>query len=87
MRDKAVKVLGKLQASFYSSSITMFVESGGFFTIWSMVYLITLLSNSWVEDVFLQPFTYIHVSYVSLQRVVTFSVLEPFFSRQLRECS
>ena len=62
MRDKAVKVLGKLQASFYSSSITMFVESGGFFTIWSTVYLIALLSDSWVEDVFLQPYSYILVS-------------------------
>ena len=72
MRDKAVKVLGKLQASFYSSSITMFVESGGFFTIWATVYLITLLSDSWVENVFLQPYSYILVSYTSLQRAMTF---------------
>ena len=70
MRDKAVKVLGKLQASFYSSSTTTFVESGGFFTIWSTIYLIALLSNSWVEDVFLQPYSYILVSYASLQRTI-----------------
>jgi len=61
MRDKAVKALGKLQASFYSSSVTTFVESGGFFTIWSTVYLIALLSDSWVEEVFLQPYSYIFV--------------------------
>jgi len=59
MRDKAVKVLGKLQASFYSSSITTFIESGCLFTIWTTVYLITLLRDSWVEDVFLQPHSYI----------------------------
>jgi hypothetical protein len=78
MRDKAVKVLGKLQASFYSSSVTTFVESGGFFTIWSTVYLIALLSDSWVEEVFLQPYSYILVSFASLQCEMTFSVLELF---------
>lgn len=75
MRDKAIKVLGKLQASFYSSFVTTFVESGGFFTIWSTVYLITLLSDSWVEDIFLQPYAYILVSSASLQREMTLSVL------------
>jgi len=59
MRDKAEKVLGKLQASFYNSSITMFVESGAFFTIWSVIYLIALQSDSWAQDVFLQPYSYI----------------------------
>jgi hypothetical protein len=78
MRDKAVKVLGKLQASFYSSFVTTFVESGGFFTIWSTVYLITLSIDNWVEDVFLQPYSYILVSSASLQRETTFSVLELF---------
>lgn len=63
MRHKAVKVLGKLQASFYVSLITLCVESGAFFTIWSMVYLICFLRNSWVQDVFLQPYSYILVSY------------------------
>ena len=65
MRDKAVKVLGKVQASFYSSLVTTFIESGGFFTIWSTVYFVTLLSNSWVEAIFLQPLPYIFVSYAS----------------------
>jgi hypothetical protein len=81
MRNKAVKVLGKVQASFYSSLVTTFVECGGFFTIWSTVYLITLLSDSWVAAIFLQPYTYILVSYASLQRAM--NLLEPelrFFS-------
>jgi hypothetical protein len=63
IRDKAEKVLGKLQASFYYSSITLFVESGAFFTIWSVVYLVALQRDSWVQDIFLLPFTYILVSY------------------------
>ncbi|KAJ3481998.1 hypothetical protein NLJ89_g12166 [Agrocybe chaxingu] len=41
MRHRAERVLGKLQATLYNSAITMFVESGGLFTIWSVVYLIT----------------------------------------------
>jgi len=59
MRVRAVKVLGKLQAFYYNSLTTMFVESGGLFTIWSIVYLITLLSNSWAQEAFLQPYSYI----------------------------
>jgi len=59
LRNKAVKVLGKLQAFFYNSITTILVESGGFFTMWSILYLITLLSNSWVQNVFLQPYSYI----------------------------
>ena len=72
MRDKAVKVLGKVQASFYSSSVTTFVECGGFFTIWSTVYLITLLSDSWVEAIFLQPYSYVLVSNISSQHAMSF---------------
>ncbi|KAF8816433.1 hypothetical protein BYT27DRAFT_7127882 [Phlegmacium glaucopus] len=59
IRSKAEKVLGKLQASFYNSSLTLFVESGAFFTIWSVVYLITLLTDSWVKYIFLLPYPYI----------------------------
>ena len=79
MRNKTVKVLGKVQASFYSSSMTTFVECGGFFTIWSTVYLITLLSDSWLEAIFLQPYAYILVSCASLQRAMNFSELELCF--------
>jgi len=59
MRHKAEKVLGTLQASLYNSAITMFVESGSFFTIWSMVYMISRTRHSWVQDIFLQPYSYI----------------------------
>jgi len=66
IRDKAEKVLGKLQACFYSSSITLFVESGALFTMWSVLYLIALLSDSWVQDVFLSPYPHVFVSYASV---------------------
>ena len=62
MLKKAEKVLGTLQASLYNSAITMFVVSGSFFTIWSLVYVISTVSNSWVQDIFLQPYSYIIVS-------------------------
>ena len=72
MRNKAVKVLGKVQASFYSSVTTAFVECGGFFTIWSTVYLVALVRGSWVEAIFLQPYSYIFVSHASLQYSIKF---------------
>jgi len=59
MRHKAERVLGNLQASLYNSATTMFVESGAFFTLWSMVYVITRARNSWVQNVFLEPYSYI----------------------------
>lgn len=88
MRDKAVRVLGKLQASFYNSSITMFVESGGFFTIWSTVYLITLLCNSWFQDVFSQSMPYILVRSLFIPpNDLLLNLIIPFPPRQLPECS
>lgn len=62
MRHKAERVLGRLQASLYNSTITIFVESGAFFTLWVMTYLILRTRNSWVQDVFQQPYTYVLVS-------------------------
>jgi len=59
MRHKAERVLGNLQASLYNSATTMFVESGAFFTLWSMVYVISRAQNSWVQSVFLEPYSYI----------------------------
>jgi nitrate reductase NapE component len=59
MRHKAERVLGNLQASLYNSATTMFVESGAFFTLWSMVYVITRSRSSWVQSVFLEPYSYI----------------------------
>ncbi|KAF8062265.1 hypothetical protein FPV67DRAFT_1672741 [Lyophyllum atratum] len=58
MRSKLEAVAGRLHASFYTSTITMFVESGGFFTLWIMVYLILRSRGSLVQDVFLLPYTY-----------------------------
>ncbi|KAF8956563.1 hypothetical protein BDZ97DRAFT_1925367 [Flammula alnicola] len=59
MRHKAERVLGTLQASLYNSSITMFVESGAFFTVWSLTYVISRATGSWVGDIFLEPYSYI----------------------------
>ncbi|KIM43676.1 hypothetical protein M413DRAFT_18086 [Hebeloma cylindrosporum] len=59
LRHKAEMVLGRLQASLYNSAITMFVESGAFFTIWSFAYLITLVRDCWIQDILLQPYSYI----------------------------
>jgi len=59
MRHKAERVLGRLQASLYNSAITMFVESGAFFTIWSLLYVVTKTRGSWVQEVFLQPYSYV----------------------------
>ncbi|TFK39178.1 hypothetical protein BDQ12DRAFT_604405 [Crucibulum laeve] len=66
MRPKVEHVLGKLHASFYTSWITMFVESGAFFTVWSMCYVISLARNSWIQEVFLQPYPYM----LSLTRIL-----------------
>jgi hypothetical protein len=59
MRHKAERVLGSLQASLYNSSITMFVESGAFFTFWGLTYLILRRRGSWAQDIFLQPYSYV----------------------------
>ena len=62
LRHKAEMVLGRLQASLYNSASTMFVESGAFFTLWSFAYLITLVQQCWIQDILLQPYSYILVS-------------------------
>ncbi|KAF9561231.1 hypothetical protein CPC08DRAFT_817805 [Agrocybe pediades] len=59
MRHKAVRVLGNLQASLYNSTMTMFVESGAFFTVWGMTYLILRATDSWAQDIFLQSYPYV----------------------------
>ena len=62
LRGTVEKVMGKLQASFYTSGTTIFVESGAFLTLWSFCYMVTLASNSWAQDIFLKPYPYIVVS-------------------------
>ncbi|EDR11264.1 uncharacterized protein LACBIDRAFT_324894 [Laccaria bicolor S238N-H82] len=59
LRGTVEKVMGKLQASFYTSGTTIFVESGAFLTLWSFCYMVTLASNSWAQDIFLKPYPYI----------------------------
>jgi len=59
LRPKAERVLGKLQASLYTSPSTIFVESGAFFTLWAITYLVSRVSNSWFQDIFLQPYSYL----------------------------
>lgn len=59
LRGVVEKVMGKLQASFYTSGTTIFVESGAFLTLWSFCYMVTLASNSWAQDIFLKPYPYI----------------------------
>lgn len=62
MRHKADRVLGRLQATLYNSYSTLFVESGGFFTIWTVATLIAKVMNGWVQNAFLEPYKYILVS-------------------------
>ena len=61
MRKNAERVLGSLQATLYNSYTTIFVESGGLFTIWAIVYLFVLATNNASEEVFDGPMKYINV--------------------------
>ncbi|GLB39844.1 hypothetical protein LshimejAT787_0703540 [Lyophyllum shimeji] len=58
MRSKLEAVAGKLHASFYTSGITIFVESGGFFTLWITVYVIVRSRGNFVQDIFLLPYLF-----------------------------
>ncbi|KAF8993315.1 hypothetical protein BDQ17DRAFT_1546125 [Cyathus striatus] len=59
LRPKCEQALGKLQAAFYTSPCTAFVESGAFFTIWSFCHLVARTKNSWMQEIFFQPYTYV----------------------------
>jgi hypothetical protein len=61
MRKKVEAIVGRLGATLYTSCPTKFVESGGFFTIWSIIYLILRMRDSFVKDIFLYPSTHILV--------------------------
>ena len=63
MRHKAERVLGRLRATLYTSWSTLFVESGALFTLWAIVCLAVRAEHHWIEKVFLQPYTYIIVSF------------------------
>jgi len=57
MRRKVEAVMGKLHASFYSGYITMIVESGAFFTLWGLTYIILMSRNNSSQNTFLLPYT------------------------------
>lgn len=59
MRNKVEAVIGRLGASLYTSSSSKFVESGAFFTLWSIIYLILRTRGSVAQDVFLYPLPYV----------------------------
>ncbi|KAF9467150.1 hypothetical protein BDZ94DRAFT_1156726 [Collybia nuda] len=59
MRRKLETVMGGLHAAFYTSTVTMFVESGGFFTVWATAYLVLRSRGTVVREVFLLPYTHI----------------------------
>jgi len=55
MRRKVEAAIGRLAALLYTSPSTKFVESGAFYTVWSIIYLILRTQASPVKDVFLHP--------------------------------
>lgn len=61
LRKKLEVALGRLGASFYTSTFTIFVESGSFATLWGIVYLATRAQHHWTENAFLQPYYYVIV--------------------------
>lgn len=65
LRKKLEVALGRLGASFYTSTFTIFVESGSFATLWGIVYLATRAQHHWTENAFLQPYYYVIVRPVS----------------------
>lgn len=61
MRKRVESVMGKLHADFYTSPVTIFVESGAFFTVWAITNVIVSARNSDRKEIFLLPYTYILV--------------------------
>ncbi|KAF8056577.1 hypothetical protein FPV67DRAFT_642566 [Lyophyllum atratum] len=59
MRQKVENVMGKLHASFYTGFVTILVESGAFFTIWALTYVILMASGNVAKDTFLLPYTHV----------------------------
>jgi len=59
MRQKMETVMGKLHASFYTGVVTMVVESGAFFTIWSIAYVVLSYCDSVATVTFLYPYTHV----------------------------
>ncbi|GLB41341.1 hypothetical protein LshimejAT787_0905560 [Lyophyllum shimeji] len=59
MRQRMETTLGRLHASFYTGFVTMLVESGAVFTIWSTAYVALSSQHSVAQDTFLLPYTHV----------------------------
>jgi len=57
MRHKVEQIMGRLHASFYTGYSTILVESGAFFTLWGLVYVILMSRHSHLKETFLLPYT------------------------------
>ncbi|KAF8882394.1 hypothetical protein BD779DRAFT_927297 [Infundibulicybe gibba] len=68
MRKRVTSILGMLGASFYTSPVTTFVESGAFFSLWSLTYVLTKTQNSYTQAIFLQP--YVHIQSITRMLIV-----------------
>ncbi|KAG5652423.1 hypothetical protein H0H81_005071 [Sphagnurus paluster] len=49
----------KLQADFYLGFVTILVESGAFFTLWGLTYVILMAGDIDEKEIFLLPYTQI----------------------------
>lgn len=59
LRRKIEQVLGKVQSMYYNCHATIFVECGGFFSLWITFYLIVKARGSWIQDAILLPSVYV----------------------------
>ncbi|KAG6889606.1 hypothetical protein C0995_016132 [Termitomyces sp. Mi166 len=59
IRQKVEEIMGKLHASFYTGFVTIIVESGAFFTIWGLTYVVLMSRNSNASLTFLLPYTHV----------------------------
>jgi hypothetical protein len=64
LRKQVETVAGKLHADFYTSFVTIFVESGAFFTAWTMTHVIMSARKNNHVEILLLPNPYVLVSYL-----------------------
>ncbi|KAG6864267.1 hypothetical protein C0991_010985 [Blastosporella zonata] len=81
MRQKVETIMGKLHASFYTGFVTIIVESGAFFTIWGLTYVILMSRDSVAKDTFLLPYT--HVLAITRMLIVLRMAQDRAWSKQL----
>ncbi|KAG5725222.1 hypothetical protein E4T56_gene10131 [Termitomyces sp. T112] len=81
MRPKVEQIMGKLHASFYTGFVTIIVESGAFFTIWGLTYVILMSRNSTASSTFLLP--YPHVLAITRMLIVLRMAQDRAWSKEL----